>query len=582
MIIFLHNTQLTPMNLRIANDSASLSSGDDSLSNDNNRTDDCDSTGSAAAAAESSYALAEVVTLKYPHCFYEAQTHTGQPYNPNDILIFNVSVAEPDNIAYLIDLYTYSSCRGQDEPPHHLGYHYILPNLLRKSDGQLEIPITCATKHRPLGMMDIAYFKITPYRNHPFTMKCSYVRYWNKKWTGLEVGHRGAGTSFKTDDAKIRENTIASLKQAAAHGADMVEFDVQLSKDLVPVIYHDFEVYVSLKRKKSLGENDMLRLPMKDLTLEQLHNLKVYHTVEGRDGRERFFDEDLIEHQPFPTLSDVLDALDLSVGFNVEIKWSQQTKDGNYELENSIDRNLYVDRILNVVLSKAGSRRIVFSCFDPDICTMLRYKQNLYPVMFLTQGVTERYQPYWDPRCNTIESAVSHAYATELLGIVAHTEDLLRDSTQINLATDLGLIVFCWGDDNNSVDTIKLLKEMGVHGIIYDKMDVLSTKQVKKSIFLADGQGSQTDLLRLQDLENRRNRAASIECACPAEPKSSGGGGGAETAGTSAGRTGAVLELQNERERIGIGARSAGAASEMFLSIRQQQQQQQNGDDKEE
>lgn len=73
----------------------------------------------------------------------------------------------------------------------------------------------------------------------------------------------------------IRENTIASLKKAALSGADMVEFDVQLSKDLVPVIYHDFHVYVSLKKKATLDANDMLELPMRELTLEQLKNLKV-------------------------------------------------------------------------------------------------------------------------------------------------------------------------------------------------------------------------------------------------------------------------------------------------------------------
>lgn len=310
-------------------------------------------------------------------------------------------------------------------------------------------------------------------------MKCSYLRHWNTKWTGLDVGHRGAGVSFKGEDTSIRENTIASLKQAAAHGADMVEFDVQLSKDLVPVIYHDFHVYVSLKKKKSLDENDMLQLPMRELTLEQLNNLKVYHAVEGRNRAARFFDEDLDEHQPFPQLADALQLIDMSVGFNIEIKWSMRLIDGTLELDNSIDRNLYIDSILNVVLAKAGNRRIVFSCFDPDVCTMLRYKQNLYPIMFLTLGVTDKYPQYHDPRCNTIESAVSNAHAMELLGIVAHTEDLLRDSTQINLATDLGLIVFCWGDDNNSVDTIKLLKGLGIHGVIYDKMDVLSTKEVK-------------------------------------------------------------------------------------------------------
>lgn len=55
----------------------------------------------------------------------------------------------------------------------------------------------------------------------------------------------------------------------------MVEFDVQLSKDLIPVIYHDFFVSISLKRKKQIEAMDMLEIPVKDLTLEQLHLLKV-------------------------------------------------------------------------------------------------------------------------------------------------------------------------------------------------------------------------------------------------------------------------------------------------------------------
>lgn len=75
--------------------------------------------------------------------------------------------------------------------------------------------------------------------------------------------------------ANVRENTIASLKTAAYHGADMVEFDVQLSKDLIPVIYHDFHVSISLKRKKQIEAMDMLEIPVKALTLEQLHLLKV-------------------------------------------------------------------------------------------------------------------------------------------------------------------------------------------------------------------------------------------------------------------------------------------------------------------
>lgn len=75
----------------------------------------------------------------------------------------------------------------------------------------------------------------------------------------------------------IRENTIASLKEAANKGADFVEFDVQLSKDLVPVIYHDFNVSMAITSKTDLlAENvEMIQVPMKNMTYDQLQQLKV-------------------------------------------------------------------------------------------------------------------------------------------------------------------------------------------------------------------------------------------------------------------------------------------------------------------
>uniref|UniRef100_A0A182Q6P8 GP-PDE domain-containing protein n=1 Tax=Anopheles farauti TaxID=69004 RepID=A0A182Q6P8_9DIPT len=488
--------KITTMNLRINAESQNLSALlEESLSSDT-RENGTEST--------TTYSFTEVASLRNPTACYEQQSQFGCPYHKDDFLIFNVTVAEPENVAYLVDLYTYSSKSKEDEPPYHLGYHYILPNFLKKSEGVLELPVTCASKHRPLGMMRIEYLKVTPLLPARCNLERSYIRYWNKRWTGLDVGHRGSGTSFKTSDGNvIRENTIASLKKAVAHGADMVEFDVQLSKDLVPVIYHDFDIYVSLKRKTTLDTNDMLELPMRELTLEQLRNMKVYHVVEGRNREAKFFDEDLEEHQPFPQLAEALELIDPHCGFNIEIKWSQKLKDGRMESEMVFDSNLYVDCILRVVLEKAGNRRIVFSCFDADICTLLRLKQNLYPVMFLTLGVTSRYPSYHDPRCNSIEMAVRNAYATELLGIVAHTEDLLRDQTQVNLATDKGLIIFCWGDDNNCKDTIKHLKSLGIHAIIYDKMDIYSDKAIKESVFLVGARESQAALLQQINIENR-------------------------------------------------------------------------------
>ncbi|XP_045458948.1 glycerophosphocholine phosphodiesterase GPCPD1-like isoform X2 [Melitaea cinxia] len=449
-------------------------------------------------------------------CNLQPQEQFGREYKTNDVMLVNVLAPNPKSLAYLIDFYSYSSHASDDEPPSHIGYTYVLPNMFKPSEGSLELPVTCNVKHRPLGTINFEYLIISPIEDSLCTLEVSYAKHWDPSWTGLEVGHRGLGASFKTKEGNaIRENTIASLKKAAASGADMLEFDVQLSKDMIPVIYHDFHVCISMKRKKEVDFTEMLELPVKDLTLEHLQKLKVYHLVEGRNHEILFFDEDLEEHQPFPTLEDALKQLDEHVGFNIELKWTMELNDGTFELNNPFDMNTYVDKVLEVVLKYAGQRRIVLSCFNPDICTMVRNKQNKYPVMFLTVGISEKYQPYRDPRCLTIPAAVQNAISSDILGIVVHTEDLLRDPTQVKLATDVGLVIFCWGDDNNDKNTIKRLKEMGLHAVIYDKLDEYTTKEVKESIFLMEARESQREIMRLTALEASHSGSESTPTDAP-------------------------------------------------------------------
>ena len=52
------------------------------------------------------------------------------------------------------------------------------------------------------------------------------------------VAHRGLGMNLKPGRG-IRENTVASIIAAHDFGADWSEFDVQVTKDGVPVLWHD-------------------------------------------------------------------------------------------------------------------------------------------------------------------------------------------------------------------------------------------------------------------------------------------------------------------------------------------------------
>lgn len=217
-----------------------------------------------------------------------------------------------------------------------------------------------------------------------------------------------------------------------------MEFDVQLSKDLIPVLFHDFHVNIGLNRKMKpiskkkitnqltingnasqvsggssspspestnttpthTGNNQLdpttnllttLRLPTHSLTISQLHELRISHeheqpTDENILNEYEEEDDDPQLHEPFPTLESVLEIIDQHVGFNIEIKWPMRLKDGSSELENPVELNVFLDIVLKTVLEFGKKRRIVFSCFHPDICVMIRLKQNKYPVLFLTQG----------------------------------------------------------------------------------------------------------------------------------------------------------------------------------------------------
>ncbi|XP_033150836.1 glycerophosphocholine phosphodiesterase GPCPD1, partial [Drosophila busckii] len=202
------HVKVTPMNLRIPSADAGTCSStlEDSLSNDTHDTRENGGDNSAA------FGFSEVVTLSAEECELRAQEQFGAACGASDLVIFHLTVLDLENTAYLVDLYSYSSrVAKEDGPPQHLGYHYVLPNLLKRSEGNLELPITCAKSHRPLGMMRLGYLLVKPSSVCAnMEMQVSYARYWNNKWTGLDVGHRGSGTSFKAKDAVIRENTITS------------------------------------------------------------------------------------------------------------------------------------------------------------------------------------------------------------------------------------------------------------------------------------------------------------------------------------------------------------------------------------
>ncbi|XP_059212210.1 glycerophosphocholine phosphodiesterase GPCPD1 isoform X2 [Centropristis striata] len=405
-----------------------------------------------------------------------SQPECGYALEPSQWTEYIIHTMDPYNLELIFEFF--EEDLGEhvvqgDALPGFVGTACLLSSTFSESgkdNGIVTLPIIARNSRPTIGKVRVDYLVIRPIQGFQCDMSSSFTKYWKKRST-LDVGHRGAGSTHAAKHHRVRENTVASFKSAATHGAAFVEFDVHLSKDSVPIVYHDLTCCISTKKKNDKTSLELIEVPVKDLTFDQLQLLKLAHVTALKDNHDLMDDEEEIdEHQPFPSLSQIFHAIPEHVGFNIELKWICQMKDGSWDgnLSSYFNMNTFLDIILSCVLEKGGKRRIVFSCFDPDICTMVRQKQNKYPILFLTQGISLKYPELMDIRCQTTQIAISFAQSENILGISAHTEELLKNLSYIGDAQSKGLVVFSWGDDNNEHDIRKKQREQGIDGLIYD------------------------------------------------------------------------------------------------------------------
>ncbi|XP_027895753.1 glycerophosphocholine phosphodiesterase GPCPD1 [Xiphophorus couchianus] len=449
-----------------------------------------------------------------------SQPECGYALEPSRWTEYSIHTMDPDNLELTFEFF--EEDLGEhvvqgDIHPGHVGTACLLSSSFLENGndtGVVTLPIMGRNFRQTIGKVRVDYLVIRPIQKLQCDMSSSYTKHWKKRST-VDVGHRGAGSTRAAKHHRVRENTIASFKSAAKHGAAFVEFDVHLSKDSVPIVYHDLTCCISTKKKNDQNL-ELIEVPVKDLTFDQLQLLKLAHVaaMTGSDPKDLLEDEDEVdEHQPFPSLSQIFQAVPESVGFNIELKWISQMKDGTWDgnLSSYFNMNTFLDIILTCVLQKAGKREIIFSCFDPDICTMVRLKQNKYPILFLTQGISEKYPELMDVRCQTTQIAISFAQSENILGISAHTEELLKHLNYIGEARSKGLVVFSWGDDNNEHENRRKLREQGIDGLIYDS--ICDAQGEQPNIFQVEEQHSLQEVITEETLKSSACSCYSIPCS---------------------------------------------------------------------
>ncbi|KAI7116269.1 GDPD-domain-containing protein, partial [Hortaea werneckii] len=371
--------------------------------------------------------------------------------------------------------------------------------------GDLSVPLVSRDTLDVIGSVNFNFLIITPF-SHPNMSVSEERTYWKKSATRV-IGHRGLGKNFGRDNEagrslQLGENTLDSFVAAASLGASYVEFDVQMTKDHVPVIYHDFlvsetgadvpvhsltlEQFLALSERKPRDKGQIAKAQDADADLPQGRTQRSYSLGGSReddrpDMRERMkhtrdfkkkgykgnLRGDFITSS-FTTLEEMFKRLPEDISFNIEMKYPMLWETEDEEMDTyAVELNSFVDIVLKMVYERSNKRNIIFSSFHPDICLLLSFKQPNFPVLFLTDaGCT----PAGDIRASSLQEAVRFASRWNLLGIVSAAQPFVLCPRLIQVVRNSGLVCVSYGTDNNDPQNAKLQAQEGIDAVIVDSV----------------------------------------------------------------------------------------------------------------
>ncbi|XP_035695462.1 glycerophosphodiester phosphodiesterase 1-like [Branchiostoma floridae] len=164
------------------------------------------------------------------------------------------------------------------------------------------------------------------------------------------VGHRGASR-------QAPENTIAAIRTAKKNGADSVEFDLEYTKDGVPVLLHDDTV-----DRTTDGTGDI-----KDLTFAEVQQL---------DAAAKHPEASKFKVERIPTLEEaVKESLQLGLVMYIDVKRlpenSAETLHTLFQKYPDLYKSAAVVSFLPTVIYKIRSQ-------DPNIVTALTWRPRFF------------------------------------------------------------------------------------------------------------------------------------------------------------------------------------------------------------
>ena len=400
----------------------------------------------------------------------------------------------------------FCTSRGHDSGTQIIGTGVILLKNLRVGFAQhraslmrdFTVPILENGSMTYIGTVTTSILLVAPFLPQCPNLPRPSPGFWEPGSTQV-VGHRGFGAnSVARTHLQLGENTVQSFLTANRLGASCVEFDVQLTKDYTPVIFHDFllmetggDVPLHMLTYDQFMHFSNSQAP-KSGPKQRSHSLSAYndrsqeliermkYTEEGLQNNIKGNLRGYSVQEHSTTLEQLLTQLPYSIAFNVEIKYPMLWEAEDRGMEPyAMELNFFVDTILSMIFRLCGNRNITLSSFSPEICILLACKQETFPILFINKAGTV---PAGDIRAGSLKGAIDFARAWNLAGIVMLSDPFVMCPRLLTYAKDSGLVVGTYGNLNDEPECAVVS---------------LSAKHHRKSLMLVDNRCKLKQVLML-------------------------------------------------------------------------------------
>lgn len=276
------------------------------------------------------------------------------------------------------------------------------------------------------------------------------------------VGHRGAR-------GVLPENSMIGFEFSLSIGVPLLEFDVVLTADDVPVITHNHRLHSSSVRDTNglflSGEEPKVS----SLTFEQIQQFDIGRLDGHSAYGQRFPDQAQLDGVRVPRLMDLLDLVtEEKCG---EAYLMLELKSDPDLAHNALYREKFVGRVLEEVHAKGLSSRVVLHSFDWNLLEECQRQAPDMPSSYLTQlpeneddigedsskAVCPDFRGRRDEIPNLVKQAGGSLWCPYFADVTA--ENVAR-------AKDLGLCVAVW--TVNAHEEIGSMIDLRVDAIVSD------------------------------------------------------------------------------------------------------------------